>query len=132
MSNINELPILIVPISLLPNTTIKRYFKVSIQTASFNVSFPEIRIGGFVLHKIETIDPISNLPIEIDAPGIKNYYKEFTANNNEKVDINGHLDENGEYGQYNWIYWMTYDKVISPQEAIIGAVLEADTLNKFN
>lgn len=126
MIDFNEVPVLIVSISDLPNTTIKRYFTVRLLASTFNDSFPEIRIGGDVIHKI-----ILNGE-EVDAPGVKSYYKEFTANNDDKVNEQGQLDPNGQYGQYNWIYWSTYNKVISPQEAIIGAVLEADTLNKFN
>jgi hypothetical protein len=68
----------------------------------------------------------------IDAPGIKPYYKEFTAGNNDKVNEQGQLEPEGTIGQYNWLYWSTYYKVISPQEGIIAAVLEADQLNKFN
>lgn len=130
MINFNNTPVLIVPISDLPNTTIKRYFKVTLQASTFNNSFPEIRIGGEVLHKVITKNV--GITTEIDAPGIKSYYKEFTANNNDKVNEQGQLDPEGTIGQYNWLYWSTYNKVISPQEGIIAAVLEADQLNKFN
>jgi hypothetical protein len=130
MINYNEIPVLIVPISDLPNTTIKRYFKVLMQASTFNNSFPEIKIGGEVLHKVTTNS--LGTTIEIDAPGIKPYYKEFTAGNNDKVNEQGQLEPEGTIGQYNWLYWSTYYKVISPQEGIIAAVLEADQLNKFN
>lgn len=132
----NKEPELIVPISDLPNAiNVKRYYRLKLQSSVLNSSNNTILIDGTVLHRIEydlELPDGTTVKSEKPAPGIPDLNKKFIASNNDKVDINGHLDTNGQYGQYNYIYWMTFYKFISPQEAIMAAVIEADLLKKFD
>jgi hypothetical protein len=126
----NTSTVLIVPISNLPNTNIKRYFALNFMLSSFNTAKNEVRINGTILHKTE--QEVNGMTLEVDAAGLTPIQRELVANNTDKVNEQGQLDPNGTIGQYNWLYWQTYYKLISPQEGIIAAIQAADTAGRFN